>query len=102
EQEGSLEAAEDYFEIGGKVDLELLKAGRFFGSIESTLGYRNLSVEEQYYTNFMFERLNTIGNITIFGGLNFNWLFSAEWEWHGITQENSQIFLLSTNLTYSI
>lgn len=102
EQEGSFEAAEDYFEIGGKVDLELLKVGRFFGSIESTLGYRNLSVEEQYYTSFMFERLNTIGNITIFGGLNFNWLFSAEWEWHGITQENSQIFLLSTNLTYSI
>jgi len=102
EQEGSFKAAEDYFEIGGKVDLEVLKAGRFFGSVESTLGYRNLSVEEQYYTNFMFERLNTIGNFTLFGGLNLNWLFSAEWEWHGIQQENSQIFLLSTNLTYSI
>ncbi len=102
EQEGSFKAAEDYFEIGGKVDLEVLKGGRFFGSIESTLGYRNLSVEEQYYTNFMFERLNTIGNFTVFGALNWSWLFSAEWEWHSVREENFQIFLLSTSLTYSI
>lgn len=102
EQEGSLKSAEDYFEIGGKVDLELLNAGRFFGTFESVLGYRNLSVEEEFQTDFIFQRLNTIGNFTIFGGLNLNWLFSAEWEWHDLKQDNSEIFLLSTNLTYSI
>jgi len=102
EQEGTYNAAEDYFEMGGKVEIEVLKAGRIFGSIESILGYRNLSVEEQFYTDFVFQRLNTLGNITLVQGLNLNWLFSAEWEWHDLQQDNSQIFLLSTNLTYSI
>lgn len=100
EQEGTLHAAEDYFEIGGKIDFEVLKSGRFFGSIESVLGYRNLSVEEQYQSDFMFERINTLGNLQLWGSLNLNWVFSAEWEWHGISTENSEIFLLSTNLSY--
>lgn len=102
EQEGNLKAAEDYFELGGKMDLEYIKAGRFLGSVESILGYRNVSVEEQFQTDFMFQRINTLGNLQLWGGLNFNWLFSAEWEWHGISSENSQIFLLSTNLSYVI
>jgi len=67
EQEGSYQAAEDYFEIGGKTELELPKSGSFFGSVESILGYRNLSVEQQYQIDFMFERVNTIGKFLIFG-----------------------------------
>jgi hypothetical protein len=102
EQEGSLAAAEDYFETGGKVDLEFLKAGRFFGTFETVLGYRNLSFDEELSTDFAFQRINSIGNFTLVKGLNLNWLFSAEWEWHNVERNNSEIFLLSTNLTYSI
>ena len=102
EQAGDLNAVENYFEIGGKIDLELLRAGRFFGSLESTLGYRNLKIEDQLQTNFVYERINTIGNFQLGGGLSLNWLFSAEWEWHELRQENSQIFLLSSSFSYSL
>ena len=102
EQEGSLNTVENYFEIGGKIDLELLKAGRFFGSLESTLGYRNLKIEDQFQTNFIYERINTIGNFQLGNGLSLNWLFSAEWEWHDLRQDNSQIFLLSSSFSYSL
>jgi hypothetical protein len=102
EQEGSLNISEDYFEIGGRVDLELLKAGRFFGSLESTLGFRNLKFEDQLQSDFVFERINTIGNFQLTQGLSLNWLLSAEWEWHDFKEENSQIFLLSSNLSYSL
>ncbi|MEE8405502.1 MAG: hypothetical protein V3S17_08930 [candidate division Zixibacteria bacterium] len=102
EQEGSLNTVENYFEIGGRIDLELLKAGRFFGSVESILGYRNLKIEDQLQTNFVYERITTIGNFQLGNGLNLNWLFSAEWEWHDLRQENSQIFLLSSSLSYSL
>ena len=102
EQAGSFNTVENYFEIGGKIDLELLKAGRFFGSLESTLGYRNLKIEDQLQTNFIYERINTIGNFQLGNGLSLNWLISAEWEWHDLSQENSQIFLLSSNFSYTI
>ena len=102
EQKGGLNISEDYFEIGGRIDLELLKAGRFFGSLESTLGFRNLKIEDQLQSDFAFERINTIGNFQLTQGLSLNWLFSAEWEWHDFKEENSQIFLLSSNLSYSL
>jgi hypothetical protein len=33
--------------------------------------------------------------------LNLSVLLSAEWEWHDVDEENNQIFLLSSGLSYT-
>ncbi len=92
---------EDYFEAGVKLDFDLMKIRRYFASLESVTGYRNLKNENDLLTDFSYERLNLIGDLNLLGGLNLNLLFSAEWEWHEISTNNSTLFLLSSNLSYS-
>ena len=77
-----------------------MRTGLFLGTLESVLGYRNLKYVNGLQSNFIYERLNLIADWNIFGGLNFNIIFSAEWEWHENEEENSQIFLLSSGLKY--
>jgi len=95
-----IEGGEGYFESGARADLDYIRTGLFLGTVESVLGYRNLKYENSLQSNFTFERLNLIADWNIFGGLNFNIIFSAEWEWHENEEENSQIFLLSSGLKY--
>jgi len=92
---------EDYFESGVKVTFDLISPGRLFGSIESETGYRNLKYENDFQSNFSFERLNLIGDAKIWNGISANLLLSAEWEWHKSNFENSKIYLVSSSLTYS-
>jgi len=95
------ETVEGYLETGFKIDLDLINASRFFGSLESILGYRNLKYESELQSNFTFERLSVIADWSIVGGLSLNFMFSAEWEWHDIQDENSQIFLLNSGFYYN-
>lgn len=96
-----LESTESYLEYGLKADIDIIRAGCFFGTAESLTGYRNLKYENDLQSNFSFERLNLIADWNFYKSFNFNVLFSAEWEWHGNKAENSQIFLLSSGLSYS-
>ncbi len=101
EQENGLMESEDYFESGARIDLDYMKIDRLFCSIESILGYRNLKYENEWQSNFAFERLNIIADVKVFSVLSLSVLFSAEWEWHQRREENSQIYLLSSSLSYT-
>lgn len=94
--------SEDYFEAGGKVMLDYIKAGRIFLSFESVLGRRDLKDNNELITDYTYERLSVIGNLKFLKGLSLNVLFSSEWEWHTLPNNDTQIFLLSSNLTYGI
>jgi hypothetical protein len=99
ERQDSLAEGEDYFESGAKLDLDYV--GDFFCSIESTLGYRNLKFDNELQSDFTFHRLSVIADLKLLSILTLSVLFSAEWEWHTIPEENSQIVLLSSNLSYA-
>lgn len=92
---------EDYFESAGKITLDLISPGRLFGSIESETGFRDLKYENEFQSNFTFERINLIGDAKIWNGISASLLFSAEWEWHKSDFENTKIYLVSSSLTYS-
>ncbi|MEW6411865.1 MAG: hypothetical protein AB1483_05250 [Candidatus Zixiibacteriota bacterium] len=92
----------DYFEVGGKVDVDVVSGSRLFVSAESVLGYRDLKDNDDLITDYTYERVNLIGNTEIFKGLRFNVLFSAEWEWHTIATNDNKIFLVSSSLTYGM
>jgi hypothetical protein len=101
ERQDSLAEGEDYFESGGKLDLDYMKLDKVFGSVESILGYRNLKFENELQSDFTFERLSVIADVKLFSVLSLSILFSAEWEWHTRAEENSRIYLLSSNLSYT-
>jgi hypothetical protein len=91
---------EDYTEKGLKAALDYLKAGLIFASLESTVGFRNLSDEGDLHSDFAFERANLLADWRLTGALTLNILLSAEWEWHDQQEENSQVFLVSSSLYY--
>jgi len=101
QQQDELLDEEDYFEAGLKIDFDLMKVGRFFVSAESVTGHRNLRNGSELLTDHSFERLYFIGDLTLMRMLRLNLLFSAEWEWHDISTNNSSLYLLSTNLSYT-
>ena len=96
-----IETSEGYLESGVRFDIDFIRAGRFFGTLESVSGFRNLKYENELQSNFSFERLSVIADWNIAGGLSVNLMFSAEWEWHDSRDENSQIFLLNSGLYYN-
>lgn len=101
ERDNEYAAGEDYTETGLRVSLDLLTPGRLFASTESTTGHRNLTTESDLQSDFTFERVSLIGDFSFTSALRLSLLFSAEWEWHDQPEENSRLYLISSNLTYA-
>lgn len=97
----SLFYSQSYFESGGMVEFDLFKIDRIFLSAESISGFRNYYQNDELQTDFGFERLNLFGELKIYQGLDFNFLFSTEFEWHELKSNDTRIYLLSSSLTYS-
>lgn len=93
--------ADDYFEAGGRIDFDYFDIGRLFFTAESILGVRDRKFEHSEQTDYLFERLSLIADLTLLGHLNLNLYFSAEWEWHDLTEENARLVLTSSSLTWS-
>jgi len=95
---------EDYVESGLKAQFDLVEPGLIFASLESVTGRRDIRYEgtgDDLHSDFTFERLNLLADWRIAGGLGLNLLFSADWEWHNKSEENSRLLLISTLLYYS-
>jgi hypothetical protein len=95
------EESDNYLESGFLVSIDYLSSVRFFGSLESVLGQRNLNDLQELQTDFSFERLNLILDWKLVRGLSLNMLLSGEWEWHQLEEENNQILLVSSGIDYS-
>ena len=54
-----------------------------------------------YQTSFWYQRVYLIGDTRVMSSLTLSVLFSAEWEWHEFKQDNSELYLLSSLLSYS-
>ncbi len=93
---------EDYWEAGGKIDIDFLGDKGLFISTESTTGYRTLWYENELQASFLYERVYLFADIRILSALILSTMFSAEFEWYGNGSNNSQLYLLSTSLTYSL
>jgi hypothetical protein len=100
QQSDSQSLVEDYFERGGKLGLDYMKPGLIFGSFEFSLGYRGLKYQSKQQTNFWYERISLIGDVTLLRVISFNILLSGEWEWHSTSSDNNRLLLLSSGLTY--
>ncbi len=92
---------EDYSEYAGRINLDYVDPSLLWLSVESSLGRRNQDEEEEFHSDFTFERLTVFGELTLATGLSLNALFSAEWEWHEVSTDDTRIYLLSSSLTYS-
>ncbi len=92
---------EEYLETGARIDIDYIGADGIFLSAETVFGRHKMKSETELLTNFWYERLFLMGDIRIISVLNLSLLFSAEWEWHEIEQNNAQLYLLSTALTYA-
>lgn len=92
---------EDYFEAAGLVESDLLLPGSAIVSLQSETGRRKLKQPTSYQSSFFFERLSLIGDVSFSEHLGYTLLFSSEWEWHDRDTDNSTLYLLSTNLTWT-
>lgn len=101
EEKAELEGNENYWEYGAVFGFDYIDAGRAFVSTQSDLGLRELGSESEFQSGFIYYRLTTLGDIAIASALSFNLLFSAEWEWHDASEENSRLYLFTSSLTYT-
>jgi hypothetical protein len=103
-QSDTLLTGEEYAEYGIKGQLDILKPGSVFATLESITGRRDIKDEgdlSDLHSDFRFERLNLLADWTVGSGLSLSVLFSADWEWHKNSEENSRLFLLSSSIQYA-
>ena len=91
-------SGEDYFEGGIRGNIDYFQPN-LFGMLESTVGHRNIYSSGELQSDFVFHRLNLLFDWRFRGGIGFNALVSAEWEWHEDPSEDSQLYLVSSWLT---
>lgn len=91
---------DDYFEFYIHAGLDYFREGIFI-FLDNQVGHRKYRNNPLFYSNFIFDRLSLIGSLTIFEDLNADLLLSGEWEWHSVESDNSRLYLLSLNLTYT-
>ncbi len=94
------ESDDDYFEFYIHAGLDYFREGIFI-FLDNQVGHRKYRNNPLFYSDFVFDRLSLIGSLTIFKDLSADLLFSGEWEWHRIESDNSRLYLLSSNLTYT-
>ncbi|HVP07653.1 MAG TPA: hypothetical protein VMS71_07420 [Candidatus Acidoferrum sp.] len=97
----TLTQGENYFESGGRFELDYVDAGRVFASLEWNAGYRKLKFENDQQSSFSYQRLSLLGDWTFWKSFEFNILLSGDWEWHTRSSDNNRLYLLSTSLLYS-
>ena len=102
EESSSLIESEDYTEWGAEIQFDHLSLNGLFLSLKSTTGKRDYDNDGEFFSDFLFERVSLIADISLTKRLNFNLFYSAEWEWHDLDTDDSRIDLLSTSLTYTI
>lgn len=98
EARDELTAGEDYFEGGVRGNLDFFRSN-LFGLLESTVGHRNIYSAAEFQSDFVFHRLNLVFDWRFWQVVSLNAMVSGEWEWHDDSQENSQLYLLSSWLT---
>ncbi|MFC1475351.1 hypothetical protein ACFLQG_01765 [Candidatus Zixiibacteriota bacterium] len=96
-----LGAGQEYSEFSLKTEYDYFSGSRLFLSAESFTGKRYYNLESEYQTDFVFERISLIGNLTIIKNVSLNLLYFAEWEWHDNESDNSRIDLISTSFSYT-
>lgn len=90
----------DFIEGALYFNLEVV-FGRFNLFIENEYGEREYDLE--FYvgnTNYKFNELSAMGDLSLFSNLEFQVFTSYGPEWHTMPQDNSTFFLLSTRLAY--
>jgi len=102
EAQDEFQDGEDYLESGIRADLDYVSSGRFFSSVQSELGQRDLMFDGDIQSDFIFERMSLITDFNVYASLNLSILFSAEWEWHENPVDNARLYLLSSNLSYRL
>jgi len=101
EIETEYENDDDYFEFFGFVEIDYYGPGKVFFLLDNQVGKRTYKNNPLFYSDFIFDRVSLVGNITISRGLSADILFSADWEWHSVESDDSRLYLLSSSLTYS-
>ncbi len=91
---------EDYTEFGGQINLDYFALSGIFLSAQSQLGRRSWRNELSLNSDFVFNRIFVLFDLSIVQSLSLNSLVSAEWEWHDDPQDDSRLYLLSTMLTF--
>jgi hypothetical protein len=95
-----LASAADYNEYALRLDIDYMSARSMYAAVEWSGGIRDVRLEDDFQSDFWFNRLTVLGDARLINGLGLNVLFSAEWEWHSQDQENNRLYLLSSSLTY--
>lgn len=92
--------AADYSEYALRIDIEYVNVRSVYGSLEWSVGVRDLRFEDEFQSDFRFQRVTVLGDAHLTGGLGLNLLLSAEWEWHDLEDEDNRLYLISSHLTY--
>jgi hypothetical protein len=92
---------ENYWEYAAHLEFDFYNLNKIFLLFENQFGKRNYPSNHEFYSNYVFDRASLLGNIRIWKNLSFDIMFSAEWEWHKKSSDNSRLFLFSSSFNYS-
>jgi len=95
------EGDDDYLEYMAFGSIDFFYSDRILCLMENQVGRRGYQNDPIYYSDFTFNRFSLIGSFRLLGTLNFDILFSSEWEWHEIESDDSRLYLLSSGLSYT-
>ena len=94
---------QDYLQSDVEYGFDLSVGTGLWLSASHRIGSRNYTNESNmFYTDYMLNQLNLLGDIRIYDGIRFSVLISTDWETHDLDENDNSLSLISIGLDYRL
>lgn len=92
---------QDYEQVAAEYGLDLSLGDRLWVNASHKIGKRDYTSDtNEFYSDYILNQFNLLGDLRIYGGLNLNAIVSVDWENHDPREDDNRLSLVSIGLDY--
>lgn len=92
---------QDYHQLAVEYGFDLSIGDRLWVDTSHKFGRRDYSGDMSgFYTDYILNQFNLLGDLKIYGGLSLNSIVSIDWENHDLREDDNNLSLISVGLDY--
>jgi len=92
---------QDYEQVAAEYGFDLSPSDRLWVNASHKIGKRDYTSDtNEFYSDYILNQFNLLGDLRIYGGLNLNAIISVDWENHDPREDDNRLSLVSIGLDY--
>lgn len=98
---GVEELSEEYSERAAILSFEHFKLSRLMLTLENQLGFRDITVESDYQSDYWFDRVSLFASVNLTSAIKFDLISSLDFEWHDQGSDDNSLYMINSSFSYN-